>query len=68
MKAYKDKITKDQFFIISADTEQSQLQALKQGLATENFGQNPFEMGIKSTEMMYNYLMFIEKPIKRDFT
>ncbi|TMN86560.1 hypothetical protein CWB72_19385 [Pseudoalteromonas phenolica] len=68
MKAYQDKITKDQFFIISADTEHSQLQALKQGLATENLGQKPFEMGIKSTEMMYNYLMFIEKPIKRDLT
>ncbi|WP_240701008.1 hypothetical protein [Pseudoalteromonas phenolica] len=68
MKAYQDKITKGQFVIISADTEQSQLQALKLGLATENLGQTPFEMGIKSTEMMYNYLMFSEKPIKRNFT
>lgn len=56
MKTAKSKIADGNFVIISADTEQIQLDALKLGLSTVNLGQKPFEMGRKSTELMYNYL------------
>jgi len=62
MKAAKNKISDGGFVIISADTEQIQLDALKQGLSTVNLGQKPFEMGRKSAELMYNYLMQGVKP------
>jgi len=62
MKAAKSKITDGDFVIISADTEQIQLDALKHGLSTVNLGQKPFEMGRKSAELMYNYLMQGLKP------
>jgi ribose transport system substrate-binding protein len=62
MKVAKSKIADGKFVIISADTEQIQLDALKQGLSTVNLGQKPFEMGRKSAELMYNYLMLGVKP------
>jgi len=62
MKAAKSKIADGNFVLISADTEQIQLDALKHGLSTVNLGQKPFEMGRKSTELMYNYLTQGTKP------
>ncbi|MFY8297194.1 substrate-binding domain-containing protein [Pseudoalteromonas sp. SS15] len=62
MKAAKDKIADGNFVMISADTEQIQLDALKHGLSTVNLGQKPFEMGRKSAELMYNYLTQGAKP------
>ncbi|TLX46503.1 sugar ABC transporter substrate-binding protein [Pseudoalteromonas phenolica] len=62
MKAAKSKIADGNFVLISADTEQIQLDALKHGLSTVNLGQKPFEMGRKSTELMYNYLTQGIKP------
>jgi ribose transport system substrate-binding protein len=62
MKAAQSKIADGNFVIISADTEQIQLDALKHGLSTVNLGQKPFEMGRKSAELMYNYLMQGVKP------
>jgi len=62
LKAAKDKIAEGNFVMISADTEQIQLDALKHGLSTVNLGQKPFEMGRKSAELMYNYLTQGAKP------
>lgn len=44
---YKDKIASGKIAIAVADTLPMQLDALKQGLATGNVGQRPFEMGYK---------------------
>ncbi|MEQ3515128.1 substrate-binding domain-containing protein [Pseudoalteromonas sp. BZB3] len=62
MKAVKGKIADGNFVMISADTEQIQLDALKHGLSTVNLGPKPFEMGKKSAELMYNYLTQGAKP------
>ena len=48
--------------IVSADTETTQLEALSQGLSSSNIGQNPFEMGRLSAELMYNYIANNKKP------
>lgn len=52
---FKDKIASQDVVIISADTEQGQLDILKQGLSTVNIGQNPYEMGRKGAELLYQW-------------
>lgn len=53
---YKQQISSQSTVIISADTEQIQLDALASGLSTVNIGQRPFEMGRLSTQMLYEYI------------
>ncbi|GLX78263.1 sugar ABC transporter substrate-binding protein [Thalassotalea insulae] len=53
---YKTRINKNDVVFVSADTEDTQLKALKLGLSTANIGQKPFEMGRFGTELLYNYL------------
>ncbi|OMH29524.1 sugar-binding protein [Motiliproteus sp. MSK22-1] len=53
---HKKKIISQQVVIVSADTEDIQLQALKQNLSTVNIGQRPFEMGRIGTELLYDYI------------
>ncbi|WP_299790646.1 substrate-binding domain-containing protein [uncultured Shewanella sp.] len=53
---YKPQINSQSTVIISADTEQVQLDALNAGLSTVNIGQRPFEMGRLSTQMLYEYI------------
>lgn len=59
---YKEKILSKEAIIISADTEQIQLNALKQGLSTINIGQRPYEMGRVAAELLYQYLNGKKKP------
>lgn len=53
---FKQQISSHSTVIISADTEQIQLDALELGLSTVNIGQRPFEMGRLSTQMLYEYI------------
>lgn len=64
MAPYKTAIASGKALIISADTEQIQLEALKQGLSSVNIGQRPFEMGRLSSQMLYQYLVDGKKPRK----
>ncbi|WDE13697.1 substrate-binding domain-containing protein [Thalassomonas haliotis] len=61
---YKEKISTKEAIIISADTEQVQLKALKQGLSTINIGQRPYEMGRLGAKLLYQYLVYDQKPAK----
>jgi ribose transport system substrate-binding protein len=61
---YKSKIISKEAMIISADTEEVQLQAIKDDLSIANIGQNPYEMGRLSAELMYNHIMNGQKPPK----
>ncbi|MFY8274391.1 substrate-binding domain-containing protein [Pseudoalteromonas sp. SSDWG2] len=56
MTPFKQRIADQQLVVVSADTEAVQLEALAQGLSSINIGQDPFEMGRKSAELMYAYL------------
>ena len=59
---FKAAIAEQSITIISADTEQAQLDILKQGLSTVNIGQNPFEMGRKGAELLYHWHISGQKP------
>ena len=59
---YKAQIQNHQAVIISADTEQIQLSALQAGLATENVGQNLFQMGITGAQLLYDLIMNKKSP------
>lgn len=59
---YKKRLSKQKITIISADTENVQLRALGFGLSTINIGQKPYQMGKKSTELLYEYVKFKTKP------
>jgi len=61
---YKTQISSREAVIISADTEQIQLEALKNGLSTINIGQRPYEMGRLGAELLYQYLVYGQKPAK----
>lgn len=61
---YKEKISTREAIIISADTEQVQLKALEKGLSTINIGQRPYEMGRLGAELLYQYLIYDQKPAK----
>lgn len=62
MALFKNKIKKDQAFIVSADTEVLQQKALDKGLSKVNIGQKPFDMGKKGAEYLYQFLQNKEKP------
>ncbi|WDE00953.1 substrate-binding domain-containing protein [Thalassomonas actiniarum] len=64
ISSYKEKISTKEAIIISADTEQIQLKALEKGLSTINIGQRPYEMGRLGTELLYQYLVYGQKPAK----
>ncbi|WP_236701365.1 substrate-binding domain-containing protein [Thalassomonas viridans] len=59
---YKEKISAKEAIIISADTEEIQLKALKNRLSTINIGQRPYEMGRLGAELLYQYLVYGKKP------
>lgn len=61
---YKDSLALNEITIISADTEQIQLDALHQGLSSANVGQNPFEMGRLSAQLMFEVIVNDKKPAK----
>ncbi|WP_440056002.1 substrate-binding domain-containing protein [Pseudoalteromonas sp. T1lg65] len=62
MAPYKSKLASHDLIVISADTEEVQLKALSHGFSTINIGQNPFEMGRKSAELLYQYIKAGEQP------
>lgn len=64
MKAYKTRIANGEVVIVSADTEHSQIAALKAGVSVTNLGQKPFEMGRLGTELLYNFITEQQKPAK----
>ena len=53
---YKEQIISREIIIISADTEEIQLEALGKNLSTINIGQRPFEMGRLGAELLYDYI------------
>ncbi|MBQ4861607.1 substrate-binding domain-containing protein [Pseudoalteromonas sp. MMG013] len=67
LRPYQDKIKNRQAVIISADTEQVQLNALRQGLATENVGQNPFQMGVMGAQLLYDVIINKKMPDKDSY-
>ncbi|WP_239421184.1 substrate-binding domain-containing protein [Saliniradius amylolyticus] len=67
LSVFKPDIKKNQAVIISADTEEIQLNALRQELSTLNIGQRPFEMGRLSTELMHRYLSEGAKPAQSHY-
>lgn len=67
MQAYKSKIEQQQAIIISADTEQVQLAALKQGLSTANIGQMPYQMGKKGAELLYKVIKTGQEPSQSEY-
>ncbi|KKE81241.1 substrate-binding domain-containing protein [Pseudoalteromonas luteoviolacea] len=62
LSKYKGDIASQKIKIISADTENIQLKALALGLSTVNIGQKPYQMGMKSTELLYHYVKTGKKP------
>ena len=64
MSPYKEKLGSKELIFISADTEEVQLKALNKGLSSSNIGQNPFEMGRLSAQLMYEVLVNNKKPAK----
>ena len=64
---YKKQIEQHKIVIISADTEDTQLDVLKQGLSVANIGQKPFEMGRLGAELLYNYLINKQRPEKSSY-
>ncbi len=62
LSPYKEQIENKELVIVSADTEQEQLLALADGLSSVNIGQDPFEMGRKGAELLYNYIQHGKKP------
>jgi ribose transport system substrate-binding protein len=64
---FKKRIDSGELVIVSADTEDIQLEALKQGLSVGNIGQKPFEMGRLGAELLYNYITQKQKPAKSHY-
>lgn len=62
MTPYKHKLYSKELIIVSADTEKIQLDALSKGLSSSNVGQNPYEMGRLSAQLMYNVIKHNIKP------
>ena len=67
VQPYKSQIAKGEIIIISADTENSQLDILQQGLSVANIGQKPFEMGRLGTQLLYQYLVNNERPTQSTY-
>ena len=67
MLHFKKRITRGEIVIVSADTEQTQIAALQAGVAVENLGQKPFEMGRLGSELLYNFITNKEKPAKSHY-
>lgn len=64
---FSEQLSQRKRVIVSADTEQVQLDILEKGLSTANIGQNPFEMGRIGAQYLYQYLSSKRKP-KQEFT
>jgi ribose transport system substrate-binding protein len=52
----KDKIGKDEFVIVAADTIGDEVAIAKEGLVTALVGQRPFEMGYKAPSVMLDLI------------
>ena len=57
IRPVQSKITTKEIFVVMADTEDSQLDLLKDGLSHINVGQNPYEMGRKALEILKKIAM-----------
>ncbi|KPZ53617.1 hypothetical protein AN391_03269 [Pseudoalteromonas sp. P1-13-1a] len=64
---YKQMIENKDIIIVSADTEEIQLNVLSRGLSSANIGQNPFEMGRLSTKLMHDYILYNKKPTQSHY-
>ena len=67
IRPYRNKILTDEITLISADTEDIQLRALAMGLSDTNIGQNPYEMGRKSAELLYQFITQKQKPAQSNY-
>ncbi|CCQ12035.1 sugar-binding protein, putative [Pseudoalteromonas luteoviolacea B = ATCC 29581] len=67
LQPYEKRIAHGELRIVSADTEVIQLDALAKGLGSINLGQKPFEMGMVSTELLYNFIQHGIKPEKEQY-
>jgi len=54
MRPYKSKLTNKEVFVVMADTEQGQLELVKEGLSHINIGQTPYEMGRKALVVLHS--------------
>jgi len=48
MLSFKNKLTYKEVFVVMADTENGQLELIKEGFSHLNIGQHPYEMGSKA--------------------
>ncbi|WP_462157469.1 substrate-binding domain-containing protein [Pseudoalteromonas sp. GB56] len=64
---HKALIENQELVIVSADTEQEQLLALADGLSSINIGQDPFEMGRKGAELLYDFIKHGKKPSQEHY-
>jgi ribose transport system substrate-binding protein len=64
---FKQRIADKDIIIVSADTEEIQLNVLSRGLSSANIGQNPFEMGRLSTKLMHDYILYNKKPAQSHY-
>jgi ribose transport system substrate-binding protein len=62
MMPFQKDIRSGEKVVISADAGTIQLKALKQGLSTVNIGQQPFEMGRYSAQLLYQYIKMGKRP------
>jgi len=54
MLSFKSKLTDKEVFVVMADTENGQLELIKEGLSHVNVGQSPYEMGRKALAVLHN--------------
>ncbi|MCF6436475.1 substrate-binding domain-containing protein [Pseudoalteromonas sp. MMG022] len=64
---FKEQIVNGTLTIVSADTENVQLQALAQGLSTENIGQNPFAMGKLGASLLFDVITKATLPTQSQY-
>lgn len=64
---FKQRIADKGVIIVSADTEEIQLNVLSKGLSSANIGQNPFEMGRLSAKLMHDYILYNKKPAQSHY-
>ncbi|BBN83211.1 sugar ABC transporter substrate-binding protein [Pseudoalteromonas sp. A25] len=67
LKPFKAQIAEHEITIVSADTENIQLQALSKGLSTENIGQKPYMMGRLSAQLLYDYIVKGQRPAQQSY-
>jgi len=53
MRPYKNKLADKEILVVMADTEQGQIELVKEGLSHVNIGQNPYEMGKIAVQVLH---------------